>query len=77
MSSDFLLILRTYFAAIWSCFTSIDIPGVNFPVSTLIFGVLSFFVAIKLMKGIHEISTSGFSNDVVAAHKAKSKSGGN
>lgn len=62
MSNDFILILRNFFSSVWSLFTSFRLPGLNFSMATLIFGVLSFFVAIKLIKGIFEITVNNAGN---------------
>lgn len=62
MSSDFIEILMYFPSMIWSLLTSFRIPGLNFTPAVLIFGVLSFGLAIKFISGILEITTRGVSN---------------
>lgn len=51
--------------SIWSTFfTGWKIPLLNFTPATMIFGVLSFMVAIKFMKGILTVSADGVSEKV-------------
>lgn len=68
MSSDFIQILQGYFSAIWSLFTSFRIPGVNFSPAIMIFGILSFGLALKLMHGILTMTTNGISDRYEAIH---------
>lgn len=68
MSSDFILIIRTFFAAVWSLFTSFRIPGVNFSPAVMAFGILSFGLALKLIHGLLTMNTNGVSDRYVAAH---------
>ena len=51
--------------SIWSTFfTGWKIPLLNFTPATMIFGVLSFMVAIKFMKGILTVSADSVSEKV-------------
>lgn len=66
----------TVLTAIWEqFFVGWKIPLLNFTPATMIFGVLSFFVAIKFMKGILTISAEGGSTlaDDFRANREKSK----
>lgn len=73
-----LLILREYFSTIWLFFTDFTIPGVNFSPAIMIFGIFSFFAAIKLIRGILDITTSSFGDAVDrsnAAYRRNHKNG--
>lgn len=58
MSSDFLQILQGFTSSIWTLFTSFKIPGLNFSPAVLLFGILSFHLAIKMLSGIFNVTTS-------------------
>lgn len=58
MSSDFLQILSGFTNAIWTLFTSFKIPGLNFSPAVLLFGILSFHLAIKFLSGVFNVTTS-------------------
>lgn len=73
MSSDFIQIIQTFPALIWSLLTSFTIPGLNFTPATMMFGILSFGVAIKFVTGIIDITGHGFEATTVAEHKAMKK----
>lgn len=59
MSSEFLLILRTLPGLFWSLFTTFKLPGLNFSPAVLFFGILSFGLAMKLLKGVLQVSSDG------------------
>ena len=59
MSSDFVIILRGLFSILWSLMTSFKLPGLNFSPAVLMFGIMSFGLAIKLLSGIFTITTGG------------------
>lgn len=56
MSNDFLQILSGFTNAIWTLFTGFKIPGLNFSPAVLMFGILSFGLALKLLRGIFDIA---------------------
>lgn len=62
MSSDFLQVLQGFFSAIWFLLTSFRIPGLNFSPAVMIFGIMSFGLALKLMHGILTMTTNGISS---------------
>lgn len=58
--SNALLQIWQVFGTLWNTlFVSWKIPLLNFTPATLIFGVLSFFVAVKFIHGILTISVGG------------------
>lgn len=70
--SNALLQIWSVLSLIWSTFfTGWRIPLLNFTPATLIFGVLSFFVAIKFMVGILNITTNGLSNNFERESRTK------
>lgn len=76
MSQDFIQILTYFPSTIWRLFTSFTIPGVNFTPATMMFGILSFGVAIKFVTGIIDITGHGNSDSTVHEHRAmKNKKG--
>lgn len=68
MSEDFVRIIATFFNSIWSLFTGFRIPGVNFSPAVMMFGILSFGLALKLIHGLLTMTTNGVSDRYVAAH---------
>lgn len=74
MSQDFIQIITVFPSAIWSLLTSFHIPGVNFTPAVMIFGILSFGVAIKFVTGIIDITGHGFSETVSREHSAMRRS---
>lgn len=62
MSQDFILILQTFFSSIWSLLTSFRIPGLGFSPAVMLFGILSFGLALKLVHGLLTMTTNGISN---------------
>ncbi len=76
MSQDFIQIITYFPSAIWHLFTTFTIPGINFTPATMMFGILSFGVAIKFVTGIIDITGHGFSETTVREHRAmKNKKG--
>ena len=59
MSSN-LQAIWTVLGTLWTTFfTGWKIPLLNFTPATLMFGIMSFFVAIKFIKGIITITANG------------------
>lgn len=59
MTSDFLLCMQTALSQSFRLFTCFRLPGVNFTPAVLLFGILSFSVAISVIHGILTITASG------------------
>lgn len=73
MSNDLIIIYQRFFTSLWSLFTAFRIPGVNFSPAIMLFGILSFFLALKLIHGLLTMTTNGVSDRYVNAHnKAQS-----
>lgn len=59
MSNDFILCMRTVLEQGFKLLTCFKLPGVNFSPAIMIFGILSFGLAIILIKGIISVSAEG------------------
>ena len=59
MSIDFILCMGTILTQGFKLLTCFKLPGVNFSPAVMIFGILSFGLAIILIKGIISISAEG------------------
>ena len=59
MTEDFITIMGTVLTQGFRLFTSWHLPGVGFTPAVLLFGILSFGVAISFMHGILTITANG------------------
>ena len=59
MTNDFLTIMQTVLTQGFRLFTAFNLPGVNFSPAILLFGILSFGVAISFIHGILTITATG------------------
>lgn len=63
-SADFLNIMQTILPSIFSLFTSWKLPGVNFTPAVLMFGLMSFGIAIYFIHGIITITSEGVNHNI-------------
>lgn len=74
MTQDFILVMQTILSQAFRLLTSFRLPGVNFTPAVLLFGLLSFGVAISFAHGILTITANGLrSRDSTRDHARHSK----
>ena len=59
MTRDFTLCMQTILTQGFRLFTCFKLPGVNFSPAILLFGILSFGLAISVIHGIMTITATG------------------
>lgn len=59
MTQDFINCMTTILSQGFKLFTCFKLPGVNFTPAVLLFGILSFGVAISVVHGILTITANG------------------
>lgn len=71
MTNDFVLIMQTVLTQAFRLFTAWRLPGVGFTPAVLLFGILSFSVAISVVHGIMTITASGLGSSKGHSDKAE------
>lgn len=61
MTSDTLLFFSSFPALIFRLFTEIKIPGLNMTPATIMFGILSFYVSVWVVRNVLDIGSTSSS----------------
>lgn len=64
MSSDLYLVIREIPYMIWNMIIDVKLPGLSFSPAVMMFGIMSFGLAIKLLKGVLNITSDGLSESI-------------
>lgn len=73
MSSDAIYFFSTFPSIIFRLFTEIKIPGLGFTPATLLFGILSFYVSIFVIKNVLDIGIFSAAQSINSSDKGSKK----